>query len=96
MIQGVRGPPMPTGTIQEALRVHLRAARLTQAELAERVESDQALHSRIERGEPIGRPELRHSLAGELKNLASHDLPANVSQDGYVQLPVALRAVSKG
>lgn len=145
---------MPTGTIKEALRVRLRAARqaagLTQAELAKRVKSDQALLSRMERGEAIGRPELlrsvarelkvsvsylvgedtaehgvnsaREAIAGdrkmpkglrdladddglikamritarELKTLASIDLPGAVNKDGYVQLLVAIRAVSKG
>lgn len=145
---------MPTGTIQEALAGRLRAARraagLTQVELAKRVKSDQALLSRIERGEAIGRPELLRSLsrelkvsvsyllgedaaehavrptreaisgdrkmpkglrdladdetmlkamkvtARELKTLATIDLPGAVSKDGYVQLLVAIRAVSQG
>jgi transcriptional regulator with XRE-family HTH domain len=145
---------MPTGTIKEALAGRLRAARraanLTQVELAKRVKSDQALLSRIERGEAVGRPELLRSLARELKvsvsyllgedasehavrpareaiagdrkmpkglreladdenllramkatarelkTLASIDLPGAVSKDGYVQLLVAIRAVSQG
>lgn len=145
---------MPTGTIEATLAGRLRAARraagLTQVELAKRVKSDQALLSRIERGEATGRPELlrtlarelkvsvsyllgedanehavrpaREAIAGdrkmpkglrdladdetllkamkvtarELKTLASIDLPGNASKDGYVQLLVAIRAVTGG
>ena len=145
---------MPTGTIEATLAARLRAARqaagLTQVELAKRVKSDQALLSRIERGEATGRPEFLRTLARELKvsvsyllgeesseqavrptrdaissdrkmpkglrdladddglikamkvtarelrTLASIDLPGPVSKDGYVQLLVAIRAVSQG
>jgi transcriptional regulator with XRE-family HTH domain len=144
---------MPTGTIEATLAARLRAARqaagLTQVELAKRVKSDQALLSRIERGEATGRPEFLRTLARELKvsvsyllgeesseqavrptrdaissdrkmpkglrdladddglikamkvtarelkTLASIDLQGSVSKDGYVQLLVAIRAVTR-
>jgi transcriptional regulator with XRE-family HTH domain len=145
---------MAAGTVKDALAGRLRAARkaagLTQVELARRVKSDQALLSRIERGEAVGRPELLRALARELKvtvsyllgedasdpavrptrdaisgdrkmpkglrdlvddetiikamkvtardlkTLASIDLPGPIDKDAYVQLLVAVRAVSGG
>lgn len=144
---------MPTGTIEATLAARLRAARqaagLTQVELAKRVKSDQALLSRIERGEATGRPEFLRTLArelkvsvsyllgeesaeyavrpmrdaivsdrktpkglrelagddslvkamritaAELKTLSSIDMPSPVNKDGYVQLLITIRAVSK-
>lgn len=75
---------MPTGTIEATLAARLRAARqaagLTQAELAKRVKSDQALVSRIERGEATGRPEFLRTLARELKVSVSYLLGEESSE----------------
>jgi transcriptional regulator with XRE-family HTH domain len=94
---------MPTGTIKEALRVRLRAARqaagLTQAELAKRVKSDQALLSRMERGEAIGRPELLRSVARELKVSVSYLVGEDTAEHGVHSAREAItgdRKMSKG
>lgn len=75
---------MPTGTIEATLAARLRAARqaagLTQVELAKRVKSDQALLSRIERGEATGRPEFLRTLARELKVSVSYLLGEESSE----------------
>jgi transcriptional regulator with XRE-family HTH domain len=91
---------MPTGTIKEALSVRLRAARqaagLTQAELAKRVKSDQALLSRMERGEAIGRPELLRSLARELKVSVSYLLGEDTSEHAAREAIAGDRKMPKG
>lgn len=75
---------MSTGTIEATLAARLRAARqaagLTQVELAKRVKSDQALLSRIERGEATGRPEFLRTLARELKVSVSYLLGEESSE----------------
>lgn len=67
---------MKTGSANAVLSARLRAARkaagLSQAELAKRVGSDQAIISRIERGESMGTPEVLRALGKELKVTVSY------------------------
>jgi transcriptional regulator with XRE-family HTH domain len=144
---------MTTGAKDTTLSTRLRAARqaaaLTQTELAKRIGSDQAIISRLERGESMGTPDVLRAIgkelkvtvtyllgedtsdhavrptreaiasdrkmpkglrdlatddalmkamkitARELRTLASIDLPGSANKDGYVQLLVAIRAVTR-
>ena len=144
---------MTTGAKDTTLSTRLRAARqaaaLTQTELAKRIGSDQAIISRLERGESMGTPDVLRAIgkelkvtvtyllgedtsdhavrptreaiasdrkmpkglrdlatddalmkamkitARELRALASIDLPGSANKDGYVQLLVAIRAVTR-
>ena len=75
---------MPPSSVESALATRLRTARqaagLTQVELAKRVKTDQALLSRIERGEATGRPELLRVIARELKVTVSYLLGEDTSE----------------
>lgn len=144
---------MTTGAKDMTLSTRLRAARqaaaLTQTELAKRIGSDQAIISRLERGESMGTPDVLRAIgkelkvtvtyllgedtsdhavrptreaiasdrkmpkglrdlatddalmkamkitARELRALASIELPGSANKDGYVQLLVAIRAVTR-
>ncbi len=136
-------------TLSTRLRVARQAAALTQTELAKRIGSDQAIISRLERGESMGTPDVLRAIgkelkvtvtyllgedtsdhavrptreaiasdrkmpkglrdlatddalmkamkitARELRTLVSIDLPGSANKDGYVQLLVAIRAVTR-
>lgn len=75
---------MSPSSVESALATRLRTARqaagLTQVELAKRVKTDQALLSRIERGEATGRPELLRVIARELKITVSYLLGEDTSE----------------
>ncbi|HJX17173.1 MAG TPA: helix-turn-helix transcriptional regulator [Acidiferrobacterales bacterium] len=144
---------MTTGAKDTTLSTRLRAARqaaaLTQTELAKRIGSDQAIISRLERGESMGTPDVLRAIgkelkvtvtyllgedtsdhavrptreaiasdrkmpkglrdlatddvlmkamkitARELRALASIELSGSANKDGYVQLLVAIRAVTR-
>jgi len=67
---------MTTRSADSVLPARLRAARkaagLSQEELAKRVRSDQAIISRLERGESMGTPDVLRAIGKELKVTVSY------------------------
>ena len=73
---------MTTSLLAQRLRTERARADLSQAELAKRVGSDQAIISRIERGTSMGTPELLQAVARELKTTVSYLLGDQVQESG--------------
>lgn len=61
-----------TAVLSARLRAARKTAGLSQAELAKRIGSDQAIISRIERGESMGTPDVLRALGKELKVTVSY------------------------
>ena len=66
-------------TLSTRLRVARQAAALTQTELAKRIGSDQAIISRLERGESMGTPDVLRAIGKELKVTVTYLLGEDTS-----------------